>query len=295
MAVSKFLTTREVAELLRIKERKVYELVRDGAIPVSRATGKLLFPCDMVEVWVRRSVSYRDGTENLADAPLVLAGSHDPLLEWALRESASGIANFFDGSIDGLERLRSGKAIGAGLHVYEPDTGAWNQDTVVEHLPGMPLVLIEWAKRRQGLVLPAGNPAAVQGPRDLAGLAFVTRQASAGSRLLFEHLLARAGVERGALSVVGPPARSETDVALAVADGKAEVGFAIEAAARQLRLAFVPLVEERYDLALLRRDYFQPPMQRLLAFSRTAAFSKRAAELGGYDVSEHATVHYNGP
>ena len=295
MGLPDFLTTKEVAQLLRIKERKVYELVRDSAIPVSRATGKLLFPRDMVEVWLRRSVCCRDGTENLVEAPLVLAGSHDPLLEWALRESASGVASFFDGSIDGLERLRSGKAIGAGVHVYESDTGGWNRDTVVQHLPGIPLVLIEWAKRTQGLVLPAGNPAAVRGPRDLARLAFVPRQTSAGSRLLFDHLLAEAGVERGALSVVDPPARSETDVALAVADGRAEVGFAIEAVARQLRLAFVPLVRERYDLVLLRRDYFQPPMQRLLAFCRTAAFSTRAKGLGGYDVSEHGTVHYNGP
>ena len=38
-----FLTTKEVAALLRIKERKVYELVAAHAIPVSRVTGKLLF------------------------------------------------------------------------------------------------------------------------------------------------------------------------------------------------------------------------------------------------------------
>ncbi|MCE3248266.1 MAG: helix-turn-helix protein, partial [Geminicoccaceae bacterium] len=47
-----FLTTKEVAALLRIKERKVYELVSDNAIPVSRVTGKLLFPREMIEAWV---------------------------------------------------------------------------------------------------------------------------------------------------------------------------------------------------------------------------------------------------
>jgi putative molybdopterin biosynthesis protein len=39
-----FLTTKEVAELLRIKERTVYDLVKEGSIPASRVTGKLLFP-----------------------------------------------------------------------------------------------------------------------------------------------------------------------------------------------------------------------------------------------------------
>src|SRR3546814_2894586 len=53
------MTTREVADYLRLKERKVYDLVAGGEIPVSRATGKLLFPRDLVQAWVRRD---RQGT-----------------------------------------------------------------------------------------------------------------------------------------------------------------------------------------------------------------------------------------
>lgn len=44
-----YLTTKEVADLLRLKERKVYDLVAEGGIPCVRATGKLLFPRDLVE------------------------------------------------------------------------------------------------------------------------------------------------------------------------------------------------------------------------------------------------------
>ena len=113
--------------------------------------------------------------------------------------------------------------------------------------------------------------------------------------MLLEQLLEAEGIAADALQRVGPAARSETDVALAVADGKAEAGFAIEAAARQLRLDFVPLADERYDLAVWRRDYFEAPMQRLLAFAREPALAGRAEELGGYDVSELGKVHYNGP
>ncbi|NIP83903.1 MAG: helix-turn-helix domain-containing protein, partial [Gemmatimonadetes bacterium] len=36
-----YLTTREVAELLRVKERKVYDLAAAGEIPHRRITGKL--------------------------------------------------------------------------------------------------------------------------------------------------------------------------------------------------------------------------------------------------------------
>lgn len=293
--MDEFLTTKEVAALLRIKERKVYELVRENAIPVSRVTGKLMFPRDMVEAWVRRNVEFREGTEGLVPRPPVLAGSHDPLLDWALRESGSGLATFFDGSLSGLQRFVEGAAVAAGMHVYEPVEEDWNREHVTAALPGLPIVLVEWARRSQGLVLPAGNPLAIAGLADMVGRRFLPRQKQAGSRLLLDHLMRREGVDPKALDLIDPPARSEADVAQAVAAGKADAGLAVETVARQYRLDFVPLFEERYDLVIWRRDYFEPPMQALLAFCRTRAFADRAAELGGYGVGALGTVHYNGP
>jgi excisionase family DNA binding protein len=290
-----FLTTREVAALLRIKERKVYELVAEHAIPVSRVTGKLLFPREMVEAWVWRQAEYQGGIEGLHGRPPVLAGSHDPLLEWALRESGSELAAFFDGSLDGLGRLAAGKAIAAGMHVYEPEARDWNRGHLERAMDGMPVVLIEWARRVQGLVVPPGNPKAIAGLADLDGRTLVPRQERSGSHLLLDYLMCKEGLERAQLELVAPPARSEADVALAIAAGKADVGFAVETVARQFRLGFVPLFRERYDLAIWRRDYFEPPLQKLLAFCRTPGFAQRAAELGGYDVAGLGRVHYNGP
>ena len=47
-----FLTTREVAEMLRVKERKVYDMAAEGEIPCRRVTGKLLFPRSEIEKWL---------------------------------------------------------------------------------------------------------------------------------------------------------------------------------------------------------------------------------------------------
>ncbi len=293
--MAEFLTTKDVAALLRIKERKVYELVSAGAIPVSRVTGKLLFPRDMVEAWVRRHVVFREGTEGLLPRPAVVAGSHDPLLDWALRESGSGLATFCDGSLSGLKRLGEGGAVAAGMHVYEAETDDWNRRHLAEAMPGMPVALVEWAFRNQGLVVPPGNPGKVRGLGDLAGRRLIPRQRAAGSWLLLEHLMRRDGIAADAIALLEPPARSEADVALAVADGKADAGLAVETVARQYRLGFVPLFRERYDLAVWRRDWFEPPLQALVSFARTRAFAERAKELGGYDVSGLGTVRYNGP
>ena len=43
---------------------------------------------------------------NLKDIPDVLLGSHDPLLELAIKHSKSGIAMSFDGSIQGIDRFK---------------------------------------------------------------------------------------------------------------------------------------------------------------------------------------------
>ncbi len=117
-----FLTTKELAALLRIKERKVYDLAASGAVPCNRATGKLLFPRAEIEAWLRQSASHppqvppAGATE---ERPPVVLGSHDPLLEWALRQSGSELATYFDGSLDGLERFANGEGVAAGLHLYE--------------------------------------------------------------------------------------------------------------------------------------------------------------------------------
>ena len=50
--MAEYLTTRELAELLRIKERKVYELAASGQVPCSKAMGKLLFPREAVTAWL---------------------------------------------------------------------------------------------------------------------------------------------------------------------------------------------------------------------------------------------------
>jgi putative molybdopterin biosynthesis protein len=288
-----FMTTAEIADYLRLKERKIYELVRLRRIPCSHVTGKLLFPRQMIDLWVARQTEF-DGPE-LRPAPRVAAGSHDLLLEWALRQSGCDLALLAGGSEDGLRRLARSEAIVAGLHIIDPETGEYNL-SAVRMLGGMAdLVLVEWAKRRQGLVLAAGNPRGIATLADIAEkrLRVVRRQDGAGAHTLLRYLLSCAGLRFEDLNLLDPPALTETDLAAAIAEGKADCGLAIETVARQFRLDFIPLHQERFDLAMRRRDYFEPPIQALLGFARTPAFQLRAQEFGGYDVSDCGGVRYN--
>ena len=287
------MTTREVAEYLRIKERKVYDLVKARRIPCTRVTGKWLFPRALIDAWVSQGAAASGPA--VAAPPAVVAGSHDPLLEWCLNQAGSGLAMLPGGSLDGLHRLAAGEAAICALHVFDPASGEYNLPLLRESLGGLGVVAIEWAWREQGLVVAAGNPLGIAGLADLRGRRVAGRQAAAGSHILFAHLLAEAGIAVAELELASAPARSETELAMMVLEGKADAGLAVAAVARQLKLGFVPLTRERCDLVMRRRDYFEPPFQALLAFARGDSFARHAAALGGYDVSGLGTVVYNGP
>ncbi|WP_029058908.1 helix-turn-helix transcriptional regulator [Stappia stellulata] len=281
-----YLTTREMADLLRVKERKIYDLAAAGEIPHSRATGKLLFPREVVLAWIDNA---SEAPSPHAPRPPVVLGSHDPLLEWSLRESGSGLAAFFDGSMDGLERFEQGEGVGAGLHVVQDE--GWNTEAVARRLRFQPVALLQWAWRSRGFIVPSGNPASVSRLADVTRLKVVQRQPHAGSRLLLDRLLAEEGLGAG---VSGPMARDEREAALAVLDGSADVAFGLEASARQFKLDFIPVCQERFDLIVGRRDWFEPPLQALQAFTRTPAFADMAKTLGGYRIEGIWTPLFNG-
>ncbi len=289
------MNTREVAEYLRIKERKVYDLVRAKQIPCSRVTGKWLFPRALIDLWVAHNTEYGPAGAAMRPAPRVVAGSHDPLLDWAVRESQCGLALLTGGSLDGLRRLAAGEAMIAGMHVLDPDSGEYNVPVAREALSGRDVVLIEWARREQGLLTAPDNPLGLAGIADLRQrkAQVIARQHEAGSQILLVHLLSQAGVKLADLRFLPQPALSESDLALAVLEGKADAGLAVRAVAQQFRLHFVPLHSERFDLAMRRRDFFEAPAQALLDFAHGETFARRARDLGGYDVAHRGRVVWN--
>jgi putative molybdopterin biosynthesis protein len=288
------LTTDEAATYLRLSERKLYELVAHGAIPCSKVTGRWLFPKAALDRWVSAGLLT---TAPLArPAPPIVGGSHDPLLEWALRESGSGLATLPEGSEAGLRRLAHGEVMAAAIHLHRHEGDDENANAeAVASAPGLhDAVVIAFARREQGLLVAPGNPLKLTGIKDVAGnrARMALRPNGAGAQLLLLALLAQAGLPFEALNVVKPPCPTGPDIAQAVRHARADCGIATRAVALSAGLDFVPLTWERFDLALRQRDYFLPGLQALFDFLRTAAFRERAAEFKGYDVAETGRVRH---
>jgi excisionase family DNA binding protein len=287
------LTTDEAADYLRLSERKLYELVADRAVPCSKVTGRWLFSRAALDRWVSAGLIAPAGLAQLA-APPIVGGSHDPLLEWALRESSSGLASLPEGSEEGLRRLTRGEVMIAAIHLHrlDGDDETANPDAVADAAGLHDAVVIAFARREQGIVVASGNPLALS---DMASVAttrarMAQRPAGAGAQLLLLALLARAGIALDDLKLAKPTFPTGPDIAQAIRAGRVDCGIATQSVAKSAGLDFLPLAWERFDIVMRQRDYFMKGPQALFGFMREAGFLERAAELGGYDVGDAGAV-----
>jgi putative molybdopterin biosynthesis protein len=287
--LSDFLTTKEVADLLRLKERKVYDLAARGEIPCVKATGKLLFPKAEINQWIQHK-----GGGMIAEAqprPAVILGSHDPVFEWAISASGCGLPAFLNGSMDGFDRYRNREGIACGIHVENTVTPGWNTELVNDYFCQSPSVLVHWAKRDRGLIVRPGSE--IKQISDLPGKRFVGRQKGAAAQLLFERHVSKAGVQLDGIRTVRI-ARNETEAALSIVEGDADAAFGLRSFADRYRLEFVPVCIEQFDLLIDRFAYFEPGIQTLLQFAKSQEFEAEVERYAGYDVSELGAIRLNG-
>lgn len=288
-------TTAEAAAYLRLKERKIYEMVAEGTVPCTKVTGRWLFPKAELDHWLASSVTRPSGMTRPESAPIV-GGSHDPLLEWALRESGSGLATLAVGSEAGFDRFIAGETVAAAVHLHamnDPEADA-NVATVKSRGDLHDAVLIGFCRREQGFLLAPGNPLKIGSVQDVISsrARVAMRPKGAGAQLLLLALLNRAKATLDQLLAVSPICPTGPDIAQAIRAGRADAGIATRSAANAAGLDFVPIVWEPFDLLLRQRDYFRPPLQALMTFLHSTELAARAKEMGGYDLSGSGSVRF---
>ncbi|HEX7043951.1 MAG TPA: substrate-binding domain-containing protein [Burkholderiales bacterium] len=230
-----------------------------------------------------------------ARAALTLAASHDLLLaafcdQWARRE---GIVRevAFRGSLESLKAFARGEADVAGFHSIGPPA----QGATVRFrrlLDPRRDVLLRFAEREQGLIVPKGNPRRLTSLADVArqGALFVNRQRGSGTRALIDELLRQSGTAPSALRGYETEEYTHLAVAATVAAGQAEAGFGLRAAAVRLGLDFVPQRRESYWLAVRSRRLETEAVRRLRAGLAGEPLRAAARGLAGYFVADAGSI-----
>ena len=223
---------------------------------------------------------------------IVAIGSHDLVLDLAasaLRQvdPRLTLASSNVGSLGGLAALRDGMCHLAGSHLLDPESGQYTLPYVDRLLTDLSPAVIRLVQREQGLLVAAGNPLGLAGIEDLAGdVRYVNRQRGAGTRVLLDHLLDRAGHDPEGIDGYRREEHTHLAVAAAVASGRADCALGIRAAARAFGLGFVPVAQEPYDLVTTEPLLATGILDPLLQLLDDSAFLHQIEELGGYSTAE---------
>ena len=292
--MTQLLSTKEVAKFLGINEKMVYTLIADKGLPASKVTGKWIFPRHLVEQWVEaNTVNYPQHHNGLPpyDGLLVIAGSNDVLLEKTMALFNSrypGHLSVFGniGSVGGINALRRNLCHMATSHLLQENGSEYNFDFLQQRFERMPVV-VNFCRRDQGILLQKGNPHGINHVKDLAkpGIRIVNRSLATGTRLLFDRELKLAGIQGDRIPGYHYEVGRHMDVGLEILSGRADAGPGIRPVASLLKLDFLPLRQERYDMLVTRERFFDQGIQYFLSLLHDDAFVAVAGKLAGYDVS----------
>ena len=229
---------------------------------------------------------------------LVCIGSHDNALDvlgnyLKKKHPEYSLSSAHVGSMGGLLALQRGEAHLAGTHLLDEETGEYNVSYIKKLLPDTKVVLVNLVYRTQGFIVPKGNPKGIKAFEDLRrkDVVFVNRQAGAGTRLLTDLHLKKLRIDPAVVNGYYHEEFTHMAVAAAVLSGAADTGLAVLSAAQALDLDFVPVAQERYDLAIPGEFYDLPMMQALLGIIRgNNEFRERIVSMGGYGIADMGRV-----
>jgi len=193
----------------------------------------------------------------------------------------------YEGSTEALASLHHAACDAAGFHVPRGDL---EQEVLARYSKWLRPelhVLVNLVERRQGIIVAAQNPKGIASLADLMrpSVRFVNRQPGSGTRILLEALLAREAVDPERIQGYDRAEYTHAAVAAYIASGMADAGIGVETAARHFHLGFVPLMSERYFVAVRREALESPLIQRMLGAMRSRDFRGQLVRLQGLDAT----------
>ena len=301
MSQNKSLSTQEVAQILHVSKSTIYDLIRRGEINSYRIGRKVRFTQDDVDAYIARSrheqsvqpVKRLELESELLHpkdegVKLILSGQDVVLdiLASFLHQHGVSAQRVYLNSFEGLLALYEERVDAAACHLYDAEEKSFNTPFVKKLLPGVPTALINISYRTQGFYVAAGNPKEIRGWRDLArrDISILNRRPGSSARVLLDGQLRRMGLDKRMVAGYEREMKSHLTMAAAIAAGEADLAVGTERISRQIEgLDFIPLLQERFDLAVHRELLDTDEGETLLDILRSEAFRKEVAPFSGND------------
>jgi len=188
-------------------------------------------------------------------------------------------------SSQALALLKEGSVHIAGTHLRDETSGESNIPEIGRIFSKNAVAVITFAVWEEGILTARGNPKAIRGIEDFSrkDISIVNRENGAGSRLLLDSHLKRLKMPAAKVSGYRNLASGHLAAAWQVRTRTVDCCIATRASARLFGLDFIPLVSERYDLAIRRQHLDLPSIQTLLDTLSRSGFRRELESVGGYD------------
>lgn len=314
-------TTEEIARLLKISKLKVYDLIKKGELPSYRVGKQMRVDQSDLEAYkqnTRSGMTPSTSPLTFTGANLTQVATHSgpfnskttghSLVITGQDMSLDILATYLErslpterplrsyaGSLDSLIAMYQGESDIVSTHLLDGDTGEYNLPYIRKILVGFSYVVVRLLTRSAGLYVQKGNPRGLHEWSHLQqdGLTLINRERGAGARVLLDEQLRLHGIPAASLSGYEQEENSHLAVAGKVARGEADVAIGTEKAAKIVEgIDFVPLIQECYDLVMLKKPEHEQWIATVIDILRSPAFQNELGSIHGYDLTEIGTIIY---
>ncbi|MEK5439099.1 MULTISPECIES: substrate-binding domain-containing protein [Paenibacillus] len=314
-------TTEEIARLLKISKLKVYDLIKKGELPSYRVGKQMRVDQSDLEAYkqnARSGMTQSTSPLTFTGANLTQVATHSgqfnskatghSLVITGQDMSLDILATYLErclpterplrsyaGSLDSLIAMYQGESDIVSTHLLDGDTGEYNLPYIRKILVGFSYVVVRLLTRSAGLYVQKGNPRGLHEWSHLqqVGLTLINRERGAGARVLLDEQLRLHGIPAASLSGYEQVENSHLAVAGKVARGEADVAIGTEKAAKIVDgIDFIPLIQESYDLVMLKKPEHEQWIATVIDILRSPAFQSELGSIHGYDLTETGTIIY---
>ena len=291
---SRFLSVPELASLLHVNEKKVYQLAGRGEIPGTKITGKWIFPRSLIEDWL-----LENSHGGVMQDRLLIAGSDDRLIHHVCSNAAidwqqHALVSYSPaGTRHGLRMLDSNRVDACFIN--------WGavEDNARRHLGLLRCyrrhaswVIVRCLQRSQGFVLSPALSETLDRESDTSPtelikrqeLRWAMRQDDSGTERLLEDLCSVQG-QRVADLKVSTECNSERSAVAAVNTGAADITCGVQSTAYEFGLRYLPIADVALDLVMSQKTYFRTLVQDFLERIQTLETEQLPTRLDGYRVN----------
>ncbi|HJF31637.1 MAG TPA: helix-turn-helix transcriptional regulator [Sporosarcina psychrophila] len=306
-------TTEEIAQILKVSKLTVYDLIKKEELPSYRVGRQIRVDAHDLSAYKERAKSGRnikrvdthrpenpsfESKSSTTTRQIIISGqdlSLDILANY-IEKNSNGYRPLrsYTGSLNSLVSMYQEEADVVSTHLFDGDTGEYNVPYIRKILVGQPYLIVNFLSRWEGFYVRKGNPKNIQSWTDLTkpGITMINREKGSGVRVLIDEKFRVEGISPYRVNGYESEELNHIGVASKVAGGDADVGIGIEKAARLVDVDFIPLIEERYDLVILKTEQNEGLIDLLTRILQSDSFQKEIKSIGGYDLSQTGNVIY---